>query len=278
MDEIEDKMRDIGRPIVVATHPRSGTHLTIDLLRRQFAECKGWLWFGETLHHLYLNVDRLIPGHSPSLSVEKAADLLRRAPRPTVKTHSMPDLRNHEGKGRQLAERLLEQGNILYVVRDGRDVLCSAYLWRKEADLDCGLQEFLRQEVNGVSRVRWWAEHVTGWAQHDEPNVVRFENIIEKPRQIIGRLERILGLSARFVEPYLPEKIENGGRWADYWRRLTRNFESTAITGRPNGKSPPEWRSAFTQEDRRFFWKEAGHVLKKFGYETDDSWIQNEAA
>lgn len=278
MKSVESALEKIGRPIVVATHPRSGTHLTIDLLRKQFEDCKGWLWFGETLHHLYLNLDRLIPGHTPSLSVEKAFGLLRRAPRPTIKTHSTPDLENHENKGRRLGELLLERGDILYVVRDGRDVLCSAYLWQQELGIDCSLQEFLRRQVNGVSRVRWWAEHVTTWVQHEGVNVICFEEITDQPRQMIERLGCILDLSPRFVEPYLPEKVENGSRWADYWRRLTRDFESTAITGRPNGKSPPEWRSVFTQEDRRFFWREAGDVLEKFGYETDDSWIQNETA
>lgn len=275
MSRIEDAMEDIGRPIVVATHPRSGTHLTIDLLRKQFEECVGWLWFGETLHHLYLSLDRLIPGHTPSLSVEEALGLLRRAPRPTVKTHSTPDLENHENEGRRLGELLLERGDILYVVRDGRDVLCSAYRWRQAAELDCSLQEFLRREVNGVSRVRRWADHISAWVQHDEVEVIRFEDIVERPRRTIEQLGEILGLSPKLVEPYLPDKIENGSRWADYWRRLTRDFESTAITGRPDGKAPPEWRDAFREEDRRFFWKEAGHILKQLGYEEDDSWVRS---
>lgn len=275
MKSVKSELEDIGRPIVVATHPRSGTHLTIDLLRKQFEECKGWLWPGETLHHLYFNLDRLIPGHTPSLSIEKALSLLRRAPRPTIKTHSTPGLENHEHEGRRLGELLLERGDILYVVRDGRDVLCSAYLWQQDVGAECSLQEFLRRKVNGVSRVRWWAEHVMSWVQYERAHTIRFEEIIGEPRETTERLGEILDLSPHFVSPYLPKKIESGSRWADYWRRLTRDFESTAITGRPDGKAPPEWRDAFTEEDRRFFWEEARHILKRFGYEADDSWVRS---
>jgi hypothetical protein len=67
--------------------------------------------------------------------------------------------------------------------------------------------------------------------------------------------------------------MESDSRWEDYWRRLTRNYESTTIVGRRNGKTPPDWKTDFTRDDRRFFWEEAGPVLKELGYETDDSWV-----
>src|SRR4051794_27731921 len=42
------------RPVVVASHPRSGTHLLIDLLRRQFPACASWKYPLERMDRLYL--------------------------------------------------------------------------------------------------------------------------------------------------------------------------------------------------------------------------------
>ena len=38
------------RPVVVASHPRSGTHLMIDVIRRHFKPCRGWKWPGRPLN------------------------------------------------------------------------------------------------------------------------------------------------------------------------------------------------------------------------------------
>lgn len=266
----------VGRPIVVATHPRSGTHLTIDLLRKQFETCKSWVWPWETLHHLYLDLDRLSTQHPHPLTVDEAIRLMQRPARPTLKTHSEPGFREHPSEARRTISRLLDRGDILYVVRDGRDVMCSAYLWKQDVGLDCTLQEFLRQDANGVSRVCQWANHVESWSRHNNVNVVRFEDIINRPRLVIEWLGDILSLTPLYTEPYLPDKKSGTGRLNDYWRRLRGDYESTAIEGRPDESPPPTWQEAFTESDRRFFWSEAGHILKEFGYEKGKCWIESD--
>ncbi len=275
MDEIEDKMRGIGCPIVVATHPRSGTHLTIDLLRKQFEECKGWLWFGETLHHLYLNMDRLGEVTKPKITLSKAKDILRRADRPVVKTHSRPSLDQFAGEHLDFVKCLLCEADTIYVVRDVRDVMCSAHVWRQEYDPSArgSLSEFLRQNVGGQSRVKVWVDHVREWMSTPKAHVVRFEDIISSPESTIEQLADWLGIDPLKVQPYLPEKNKQGGRWADYWRRLTRDFESTAILGRHNGKEPQNWEEAFTDKDRKFIEQEAGELLRELGYERSCQWV-----
>ena len=78
--------KDIGKPIVIASHPRSGTHLTIDLLRKQFAECKSWKMPGELLDRLYFALESFAPKFNP-LSESAALNILQRATRPIIKTH-----------------------------------------------------------------------------------------------------------------------------------------------------------------------------------------------
>lgn len=46
-----------AKPIVIASHRRSGTHLLIDLFRRQFRECRSWKLPGERNDRLYVNLD-----------------------------------------------------------------------------------------------------------------------------------------------------------------------------------------------------------------------------
>ncbi len=48
-----EMFKDIGKPILIASHPRSGTHLTIDLLRKQFLECQSSKRLGEPLDKIY---------------------------------------------------------------------------------------------------------------------------------------------------------------------------------------------------------------------------------
>jgi hypothetical protein len=62
-------------------------------------------------------------------------------------------------------------------------------------------------------------------------------------------------------------------RWNDYWRRLTGNYESTAILGKPNGNESLNWRKALSEADRRFIHAHAGELLIQLGYEKDDQWV-----
>ncbi|MEL7088470.1 MAG: hypothetical protein AAGL98_08540, partial [Planctomycetota bacterium] len=47
------------RPLVIMSHERSGTHLNIDLFRKQFEECGVWKWPGQALSRLYLSLESI---------------------------------------------------------------------------------------------------------------------------------------------------------------------------------------------------------------------------
>jgi len=160
-------------------------------------------------------------------------------------------------------------------VRDGREVLCSTHVWMMNGypETRCSLQTFLRQEVRGISRVKLWAHQVSSWAQRADATIIRFEDILKDPENIIRKLANILELEPRWERPLLPKKRKHTGRLTNYWRRLTRNFESTAMPGRYNGKKPADWEKAFTFEDRKFFHEEAGDVLMEMGYIGSEQWI-----
>jgi len=268
---------DGKRPIIVASHPRSGTHLTIDLLRRHFPACDAWKLPGERLDRLYVNLDVVLSGE---LHERFAATTLFRAARPIFKSHAYP------GFLRSVDQRLLDcsnpwwptlarsRGDFVYAVRDGRAVMCSYHLFMKgePSASDCSLSAFLRQRVDGKTRVAIWAEHVRAWL--DAPNVVavRFEDLTRDSEATIVSLGRSLGLEPRLVSPLLPELRPNTLRYR-IERRLRIRPASTAVHGRSVGHTLEKWWDAFTEADREHFHREAGDVLTRLGYEQSDQWV-----
>ena len=71
---------EVGRPIVVATHRRSGTHLTIDTLRRNFPECRPRMLPLESLHRSYLNLDRMNKNSEEPITDGEALRIARVVP------------------------------------------------------------------------------------------------------------------------------------------------------------------------------------------------------
>ncbi|MCS3937297.1 hypothetical protein GGP80_003307 [Salinibacter ruber] len=264
------------RPVVVASHPRSGTHLLIDTLRRQFEACRSWKWPGERLDRLYCNIDEL-PGEG-LLDANTARRILRRTERPVVKTHGGPGyqtafLDSHAGGlGSQWVQWLNDHSVRFYVYRDGRDVLCSYQLFRQSFDPSARVPvgEFLRQSDRGVSRVRRWARHVRTWIDQPDVHAVRFEDLLEAPEKVLRRLGNALGESLRERTPLLPRPFRS--IWESRWARLFQmRPQSTAII---NGGSK-NWKECFAHEDRAFFREEAGDLLVELGYEESETWVSS---
>src|SRR6516164_1522873 len=78
----------IDAAIVVASHPRSGTHLVMDLLRRHFSRCeppRSRFFLGDP----YWNLDEIVSasGAAMELKIGRMVDVGR----PVLKTHRRPD-------------------------------------------------------------------------------------------------------------------------------------------------------------------------------------------
>jgi hypothetical protein len=246
---------EIGNPIMIATHPRSGTHLTLDLLRKQFKECQSWLWFGETLHNSYLNLDHLSPDSSPHINQKKAIALLRRCKRPLLKTHCLPNFQEIRKENINFVLTLKEKADIYYVVRDGRDVICSVHSWQQcfNPRARCSFSEFLRQRKDGLSYPKKWAHHVSNWLKYPQIQVLRFEKIVSNTSEVLNLICNKSQIKPMYIYPLLPERKKTGNRWEDYYLRLTRQLNSTTIVGRYKNQKPSRWQEVFTFEDRKFF-------------------------
>jgi hypothetical protein len=281
-DRISQALNNLNvRPIVISSHPRSGTHASIDFFRRQFAVCRSWKYPGEGSHKLYLFLESLVEPVRGALSEEQALSILRRTPRPLIKSHIW--LLDPEHSRLQSLERtrahwirwIRANAKSCYVYRDGRDVMSSYQIYRQAFDPAAHVPpgEFLRQQDRGISRVKAWADHVRLGINSPEVELIRYESLIEDPEAMLNKLERSLELTARRQVPLLPKTTRN--RWQ---RGLARAFrmhpQSSAVIGREKGQTLLPWREHWTREDRMFFESEAGDLLIELGYETSDAWTR----
>ena len=243
-------------PIVIASHPRSGTHLTIDLLRWQFKECNSWKLPLERNDRLYCNIDEL-NGDAQILKNERAIALLNRITYPIIKTHSWPNLKKgffKSHKGLYMPEwqsYLSKRAKFIYVWRDIKPVLCSYYLFCIGAGMvnsSVTISEFIKQPDNeGRSRVKRWKDHKDEWNAKANILCISYEEIVNDQKVTILKLQEFLNLPAMMKTPYLPRMFSS------IWdSRKTRLFgikpASTAIIN----QKKLSWKSVFNEDDLFF--------------------------
>lgn len=261
------KFSAIGKPVMVASHPRSGTHLTLDLLRKQFPGCSTYKLPMQPLDRLYLALEALSAPPKQSISEAQALKILSKAQRPLVKTHADPKLSHLSDRFSDWQQWLQKEATILYIFRDGRATMCSLHLFMQSYDPStrCSLSDFIRQTVSGVSRVKQWANHIEQWLAHPNVYPIRFEDIIHRTPETLNLLADLLGEQSNGVAPLLPRSI--GSLWHGRWVRLTQTQpESTAIIGYYKGQQSAKWKNAFSLADHAFFEAEAGNLLRQLGY------------
>lgn len=265
---------EIGHPIIIASHRRSGTHLLMDLLRKQFPACRVRLRPGETLHHTYFNLDRLAPGHNAPASPDDALRALGRAQRTLIKTHGPPTLDHATEGNAELVARIVQRSTILYTIRDVRAVLCSLHVYMQYFDerSRCSLSRFIRQQDDqGRCRPAAWAAHVGAWMDRDAVTPVKFERVLRETRRVLDELGGVLSMDPLYTEPLLPRPTRS--RLHGWVARLLGRTESTNIVGRHRGLAPPKWPEAFDTDDRAFIHEHAGEMLIRLGYEDSDAWV-----
>jgi len=232
----------IGDPVIVSTFMRSGTHLTIDLLRRQFDAFRSWKRPLEALDSLYLPVDVLLPGWEPAdWSIPRVLEVLRRPRRPVLKTHFLDaDLMNLRQSQPVVADWLDQRGTFLHVTRDLRQVLPS--LWAFLPDWQ-GSDPVPFDEAF----VREWAarahEHAERWRARPGTRSIDYAEITGHPEALIRRLGDWLDEPPLLKLPLLPRPIKS--RWESRLLRLfASQSESTAIlSARRTQPWRPDWNS-----------------------------------
>ena len=255
-------IEEVGEPIIVATHRRSGTHLTIDTLRRNFPECRPRMLPLENQHKSYFNIDAMNADHPTPHSRAEALRILGKSARPTIKTHAEPGFGEVAPEHQSFVRSIVQRSRSLYISRDGRKVMCSLWAWRGTFDPGSRVPfaEFIRQtDGRGRSRPREWAEHVLAWL--DAPGVVHyaFDRLVRDPAATLAEIGERFGLRLEPADPAIPPAVRS--RRETWIARLRGDLTSTNQHIR--GKRPPRPDEVFTAEDEAFFEREAGGAMER---------------
>lgn len=261
--------------LLVSSHPRSGTHLMIDVLRRQFPSTRSWRLFGRPLDHLYLNLERLV-AENRRFDDAMALRIVARPRRPLMKTHFLADfseswVADESGpmppEWRDYADRAMH----LYVHRDPRDVMASYKQFLSSivpgvAEMTLGA--FMRSPhwSGGEDRLGWWVRHVEGWRAVPGVMMVGYAALVKSPAAIIGDIEHMLGEASADRQPLLPPKVE---KITDTRRHRLFSLapHSTAIIADRQRFPLDDWRTALSPEDHGFIAQRAGGVMRSLGYD-----------
>lgn len=134
---------------------------------------------------------------------------------------------------------------VIYLVRDGRAATYSNWRYqRDEGKHQMNFEDYLKKP-------RWpssWAEHVTGWVDAPETElVVRYEDLVAEPRQQLRSLCDALGWSVSGSR--LDEIVANSSQK----RMRAMELNSRVRLHRVGGRSNATWREALTDEAEEVF-------------------------
>ncbi len=260
-----------GKPIAVISFPRSGTHLTIDGLRHFFRETYRKQRFNQPVHDLYINLDRLNLEHPydqiPRQILEHFAAARARV---IIKTHCSTSLEQVGPEYRDFARQILDESDLVYVVRDPRPVIASYMALRplKYPDSPINLHDFLRTKIDGFGTpAENWAMHVSGWIDRPGVRIIRFEDMMKDYAGAIEKLGAALNLT-RTNSPIIRYDKPESIRANKIRRYLGRQLSSSIDNLRMKFKSP-DWKTAMTPEDLALIESHAGPIMRRLGYLPD---------
>jgi hypothetical protein len=265
------------RVIVVASHRRSGTHLTIDSLRLNT----------NVVNDTYLEINRLLPRHEKHISLEQFTSQIRTAPKPytIIKTHRQRDgqlpPRFFEAipENQQFLEthpdihafmnRLLHEAPVLYIYRDGRDVMVSLYHYitkYKPEYENCPFVDHLRELAP------YWRQNVLSLL--NQPGVVfaSYESFAQDYDAALAHCLDRLGLRPSASIHRVYGAFHKQSRWQRTWQRLTRQRDIELTTVVPHKGIVGGWKQHFGPDEKAVFKELTGDVLLQLGYEQSSDW------
>lgn len=183
--------------LIVASHRRSGTHITIDSITNNYIGYNS---------KAYLNIDRLIPGHAQPLTLAELKEETKDGGL-VIKTHMLPDpsLYFSDKETIDTLNNLFQQSNIIYVVRNGLDVMVSLYYYMRVYDAavkKMDFTEFLKSgnnfdPIQNMSRTAFWAYHHQQWSNsaYSKSTInISFEDWLKDYKGTIQKINKAFSL------------------------------------------------------------------------------------
>ena len=212
-------LTDGRRPILVASHERSGTHFTMNTI----GNCFGYIsapWLDLDRHHVNINYFSPVGIANTLTSLAE-----RRPPANVVKSHHASEF------FAEIVDTVAAAYHLVYVYRNPAD--CLASFWRLLNSMPwvdgpkCAtLMELATSPPMGrilcyqyyqrETMLDRWAAHVRGWvdlaAHHDGVHLVRYEDLANDFEGAVRDLGARIGQEPRAIErPSATENVVSGG-------------------------------------------------------------------
>lgn len=147
----------------------------------------------------------------------------------------------------------------LYVVRDGRDSLVSYAHFALVHVKGLIPDEITPGQI--VNKVRelilyprlnygTWSQNVEAWTRRPNTTVIRFEELVSRPAEVVDRVMGLLGLNLRIASVTIPSFEE--------LHRASGNFFRRGTIG--------TWEEVFSRDLHALFWKHNGAAMERLGY------------
>ncbi len=268
--------------IVVISHRRSGTHLTMDSIRNNFPSYRI-----ESRSHKFMTLDFITNHYKEAMiSLDEFKKNIWDSPH-IFFTHTSADVnRFYDNDPQKMAfiNKLFDNSKLIYVHRDGRDVMTSLFYYGKKfmpEIADLSFSEFIRMKNNfdfstyagTLNRVEYWKYHVESWLNNNDVLHLCFEDY---KSDFEGTINKI----ANFIEVSPPKKITTMTRKAPpkylssnklynrlnaiYLHRIAKKKYQPYFFRK--GKSG-DHKNHFNEKDYEFFFGITGELMKKLGHE-----------
>ena len=211
----------------------------------------GNTFFRNVLFHVY-GIDSI---EDESYSIENTKSKLI-----VIKTHNLPSLVNNYSK---------ELDKVIYLVRDGRDAICSIAFKRKNliapsSDLFVNFQE-ATYAPRGI--------HFGGWASNcrlwmaENPIIIRFEDLVSDPRKTFEEIEKHVTLPVANWDELPDFKKQKKGETkfgsAGGQHAEIKNFSEVFFRqGKVGG-----WKTEMPLELQSYFWTKSKKIMLALGYQ-----------
>lgn len=245
--------------ILVLSHRRSGTHLTIDTLINNLAEFEhrnGGDYF--TIDHVF-NKNKF----SDDTEILKTLDNVVSSPN-VIKSHSIYDVQRYFSSCSDIVKKrvleIFENSHKVYVYRDGRDVMVSLYHYQKsfnEKTKNQTFSEFLRdpcgydKHCHGnktYSKPQFWAEHVDHWIQQSDIQIVKYDEFIEDSSVVLDKVSTAFNFE--LVDQLVDLTMQkNNGKIVKNNARAINKRTSVSFRGGRIG----DWEETFSESDLDYF-------------------------
>lgn len=244
--------------ILLLSHPRSGTHLSIDLLRKNFPNLRSRKPIFAPMSALYVSLDAVLSCSENTVPNRRVAVGLLQNAFPIIKTHWIEeDFSNLRQRNRDVANWIEKKCKRIYVIRHPLKTLASHLQFETSIGVDTtNVDEWL------LDRGSYWFEHVEKWTENPDTLVIRFEDIIQDTFGTLDQLAHHIEQQRIVSNHPLPAQVK--GLWRHRFSRLRLSPESTEIRSlrQVHGLS-----NLVTEETMNEVKRRIRYTARKFHYE-----------